>query len=338
MTRDARSDVRVEVHRSGRLESVHQVDVAVVDADGRVVASAGDPDGVVFARSAVKPFQALPLVQDGVADRFDLTEPELALCCASHSGEPRHVEVARSILARAGVEETALACGPHPPFSGSASRALMAAGEEPGRVHNNCSGKHGGMLALATAHGWPTEGYQQEGHPVQRRILEEIERWTGVDAGDIPTGVDGCGVVTFALPLTALALAFARLVRAAEAGSSPAGRVLGAMRREPWMVGGTNRLCTTLIETTGGRVVAKVGAEGVYGAAVRDHGWGIALKVRDGARRAAEVALLGVLEGLELLRPAEVRALENRLRPAVTNTRGEVVGGIRPVLEWSHGE
>ncbi|MDX1673761.1 MAG: asparaginase, partial [Longimicrobiales bacterium] len=202
----------------------------------------------------------------------------------------------------------------------------------PGRIHNNCSGKHAGMLALAVAHDWPTEGYQAEGHPVQARMRAEIERWTAVDRSEIATGVDGCGVVTFSLPVAGLARAFAGLGAAAVAGEPGPAAVVGAMTAHPFLVGGTDRLCTRLMEATAGRVIAKVGAEGVYGALTRG-GLGIGLKARDGAKRAAEVALLGVLEALDELEPGAREALERWARPDVRNTRGEVVGGVRPVVE-----
>lgn len=327
------SAVRVEVTRGGHVESVHEIDLAVVDDRGAEVASAGRPGDPVFSRSAIKPFQALPLVEDGAADRFGLTPEELALCCASHSGEDRHVELARSILGKAGLDESALACGPHMPFGESPSRALRAAGLAPGRIHNNCSGKHAGMLALARAHGWPTEEYQQPGHPVQQRMLDEMARWTGEPRDRIGTGVDGCGVVTFEVPLTALAGAFAGLAAAAERGESGPARILGSMADHPHVVGGTNRLCTRLAEVTEGRVLAKVGAEGVYGAIVPQRALGVALKVRDGARRAAEVGLLAVLDALGLVGSDAMEALRPWARPDVTNTRGERVGEVRAVVE-----
>ncbi|MGK7312161.1 MAG: asparaginase [Candidatus Longimicrobiales bacterium M2_2A_002] len=334
------SGARVEVTRGGLVESVHAVDVAVVrDGGDRLVARAGSPDRAVFARSAVKPFQALPLVEDGVLPRYGLGPEALALACASHNGEPRHVAVARSMLDAVGLPESALACGPHPPFDDAAANALRAKGEEPGRIHNNCSGKHAGMLALASAHGWPTDGYQEAGHPVQERVLDEIVRWSGVDRSAIATGVDGCGVVTFALPLRALARAFAALAAAAAAEAGEAGpvAVVEAMTRHPFLVGGTDRLCTRLMEVTDGRVLAKVGAEGVYGAVVLDDGTGIALKARDGAKRAGEVALPGVLDALGALRPGELDALGRWASPEVRNTRDEVVGGMRAVVALEAG-
>lgn len=324
------SAVRVEVVRGERVESVHQVDLAVTEAE-RVVTTAGEADSPVYARSAVKPFQAVPLVADGVVERFGVTDEELALCCASHSGEPRHVEVAGALLRRVGLDEDALACGPQAPFSSAAARSIRDAGGRPGRIHNNCSGKHAGMLALARANDWPTADYHRAEHPVQQRLLQEIAAWTGIDPGAIGTAVDGCGVVTFAVPLTALARAFARLA-AAQPGS-PGGTVVRAMIGHPFLVAGSDRLCTRLIEVTGGRVLAKIGAEGVYGAAALEQGLGIALKARDGARRAAEVALLGVLESLGVLTEAELGALRQWARPEITNTRDERVGFVRPAVE-----
>lgn len=325
--------MRVEVMRGSRVESVHEVDAAAVRAGGDAVLLAGRPEESVFARSAIKPFQALPLVEDGIADRYGLNAEELALCCGSHSGEERHVAVARSILGKIGSGEEALACGPHDPFSSAAKEALRSAGRAAGRVHNNCSGKHGGMLALARGHGWPEEGYHRLEHPVQRRIMEGVEAWSGVDRAAIDTAVDGCGVVTFALPLTGLARSFARLAEAAGVSGSPAGRVVGSMIRHPFLVAGSNRLCTALMEITDGRILAKVGAEGVYGAAALDRGWGIGIKARDGARRAAEVSLLAILTALGLLEPEERTRLERWSEPVLRNTRDEEVGRVRARLD-----
>jgi L-asparaginase II len=323
------SGIWVEVWRGSLVESRHRVSVAVVDAGGRCRAGAGDRDLVTFARSAAKPLQALPLVEDGVVTRFDLTLAELALCCGSHSGEPQHVEGVRSILRKIGADEEALACGATPPMSELAARLLQEVGASPGRIHNNCSGKHAGMLALARAHGWPLAGYYRAGHPVQERMLEEVARWTGVPADDIVTAVDGCGVVTFGVPLSALAAAFARLAAAARRGEDPAAAVVQAMVRHPACVAGPGRLCTELMRVADGRIFAKVGAEGVYAAGIPGAELGIALKVEDGGKRAAEPALLAVLRGLGLLSPEEIAELEEFTHPEVRNTRGERVGVIR---------
>ncbi len=318
----------VEVVRGGTVESRHAVHVAVQDARGRTLTSVGEPSVLTFHRSAAKPMQALPLVEEGVADRFGLTEPELALCCASHEGESRHVEGARSILAKAGADEDLLRCGPHAPYSAAAARALVEAGDRPKRIHNNCSGKHAGMIALALGMGWDPVDYHRAGHPVQQRMAREMARWSGLGADRIPTAVDGCGVVCFATPLDVMAGAFARYVAAADAGE-PAGTVVRAMTAHPFMVGGTGRTCTDVMALAGDRVFVKLGAEGVYGGGVRGQGIGFAIKVEDGGRRAVEVALVHVLVSLGVLDGAEVDRLAGHGRPEVRNTLGEVVGEVR---------
>ena len=314
------------------MESVHTVHAAVVDSRGRLLASTGDPSTLTFYRSAAKPMQALPLVEEGVADAFGLTSAELALCCASHEGEKPHVDGARSILAKAGADESLLRCGAHPPYSRDAAQALARAGEEPGRIHNNCSGKHAGMIALALGMGWDPVDYHLAEHPVQRRMIQEVVRWSGLAEEALPTGIDGCGVVCFAAPLEDMARSFATFTAAADAGEGAA-RIVEAMTEHSFMVGGTRRTCTELMEAAGDRVWVKVGAEGVYGGGLRGRGLGIALKVADGGRRGAEVALIHLLEELDVLRAGEVEALSRHGRPEVRNTRGEVVGEIRPAFE-----
>jgi L-asparaginase II len=329
---DAFGLAEVEVTRGALTESVHSVAVVVARADGRRVAAAGDPTQAVFYRSAAKPIQALPLVEDGVVDRFGLTAEELALCCGSHNAERRHVELARSILAKADVEPEALACGPHPPMLAEEAAEMLARGARPERVHNNCSGKHAGMLALAVAHGWPTEGYHLAAHPVQHRMLDEVARWTGLAQSRIGTAVDGCGVVCFSVPLEAMALSFARFAEAADRGEAAA-QVVSAMTAHPFSVGGSGRLCTALMERTGDRIFVKTGAEGVYCAGLPERGLGVALKALDGGKRAAEVALLKVLADIEALPREDLNALASFARPAVRNTRGEVVGEVRASFE-----
>jgi L-asparaginase II len=206
---------------------------------------------------------------------------------------------------------------------------MAAAEEEPRAVHNNCSGKHAGMLALAVHHGWETEGYHRAGHPVQRRVRAEIARWTGVPVDDLATGVDGCGVVTFAVPVAAMAHALARFGSAAADDDPGPAAVVDAIAKHPFMIAGTGRLCTEVIEATRGRIVAKTGAEGVYCAMVPVEGLGIALKVEDGARRAADVALVAVLDELGLLSAAERKRLKAWRTAVLRNTRDEVVGEVR---------
>ena len=321
----------VEVVRGATVESRHEVRVAVANEDGLLVAAVGRADGLTFYRSAAKPMQALPLVEEGVADRIGLDGAELALCCASHEGTAEHVAVARSILAKAGVDEGLLRCGAQAPFSSKAAQAFHAAGTAPGRIHNNCSGKHAGMLALAVGMGWDPFDYHEPDHPVQRRMLDEVVRWSGVPPERIATAVDGCGVVCFAVPLDVMAASFARFGAAAREGGGAA-RIVRAMTAHPFMVGGTGRACTDVMARGEGRLIVKLGAEGVYGAAIPAEGLGIAIKVLDGGRRAVEVALVHVLSELGALRPSDVAALGRHGRPDVFNTRGERVGEIRPAF------
>jgi L-asparaginase II len=313
--------MRVEQTRGATVEVWHDVHVAVVDASGRVVAGAGDSSLVTFWRSAAKPFQALPLLEDGTADRFGFTSEELALACASHSSEPDQVTRVRALLAKIGCSERDLLCGPHPPLSERVARDYATRGVTLTAVYSNCSGKHAAMLALARHHGWPTASYTQLEHPVQQRCLAAVSRWTDVPPDAVTTAVDGCGVVCFGLPLTRMALAYARLGGAAADGPS---RVVAAMLGHPDLIAGDGRPCTELMRAHPGRLITKVGAEGVYCALLVREGLGVALKVSDGHATAAVLALGAVLAELGLTpQPAALAA-----RPIV-NTRGETVGELR---------
>ncbi|HTD70332.1 MAG TPA: asparaginase [Gemmatimonadales bacterium] len=308
--------MRVEQLRGGWVETVHEVHVAVVDSSGRLVARTGDPELVTFWRSAAKPFQALPLVEDGAAGRFGLTSEELALACASHSSEPGQVARVRELLGKIGCSERDLLCGPHPPLSDRVAHDYQTRGVRLTAVYSNCSGKHAGMLSLARYHGWPTEFYTRLEHPVQQRCLAEVSRWTDVPAAEIKTAVDGCGVVCYGLPLRNMASAYARL--------DNADRVRDAMLRHPELIAGEGRPCTEMMRAHPGRVIAKVGAEGVYCALLTQEKLGVALKVTDGHAIASALAMAAVLEALGLRpRPASLTA-----RPNV-NTRGETVGELR---------
>lgn len=318
----------IEVTRGTQVESRHVVHVAVVHADRGLIAHTGDPEYVSFVRSAIKMFQALPLVEDGGASRFGLTTEELAVCTASHNAEPFHVAAARSILRKAGADESQLACGPHPPMHAGAAERLAAAGESPGRIHNNCSGKHAGMLALAALHGWDAASYHHIDHPLQQRVLSTLAGWCSVGADSIGLGIDGCGLPTFALPLDRVAAGCARFAAAAADGVPAPASIAQAMMTHPAYVAGTGRLCTDLMTRTRGRLFAKVGAEGYYCAGAPGQRLGIALKVEDGAKRAAEPALLAVLHALDLVSAADLEALTAYARPVVWNTRGEAVGEI----------
>lgn len=320
------------VRRGRVVESGHVIHAAVVDGTGHLIASVGDPERAIVYRSAAKPFQAVPLVDDGVVERFGLTTAELALCCASHNGEPRHIESARSILEKAGLAESDLECGPHAPFFAHAATQLLLGGEEPSPIHNNCSGKHAGMLCLAVAHRWPIRGYVEPDHPVQRRVLAEISRWTELPERQIGMGRDGCGVVCFTTPIFRLAAGFARLGTA----TGTARRVVRAMTDHPFMVAGTGRFGTVLGEAAGHRLFGKTGAEGVFAVGGTDGSFGVAVKVEDGSKRAVSVAVLHVLTEMGALKGIESADLERFRAPVTFNTRGEAVGSIRPEfdLEW----
>jgi L-asparaginase II len=303
------------------VETRHRVHAAVADAGGRVVAEAGDSGLATFWRSGAKPFQAFPLVADGVVSRFGMTASELAICCASHSSEPAQVQLVRDLLAKIGCSERDLMCGPHPPLSPRVAQDYATRGLRLTAVYSNCSGKHAGMLALARHHGWPVEFYTRLEHPVQQRCLAEVSRWSGVPVERIGTAVDGCGVVCFALPLKNMAWAYARMGK--EDGGGGTG-IVEAMLRHPELIAGEGRPCTELMRAHPGRVIAKVGAAGVYCGLLTHEGYGIALKVEDGHGEAAVLAMVAILTELGV-RP-QPEALRSQ---PIVNTRGETVGELR---------
>lgn len=323
----------VRVFRGAWLESRHRVHAVVVDAEGRVRARVGDAAWPTFFRSAAKPLQAMPLVEDGVVEAFGLDDEALALCCASHNSEARHVDVARRILALAGCGEGDLACGGHPPLRAEEGWRRATEGRRPGPIDSNCSGKHAGMLALAAFHGWGVARYVEADHPVQRRMALEVSRWTGLPVEALETGVDGCGVVCFRVPLDRIARSYARLAARAAEGSPGPARIVGAMTGNPGMVGGLGRLDTAVVEATGGAVFAKVGAEGVYAAGWPGRGLGLALKVEDGAWRAADAALVHLLDRLGVTDPESNDSVAPFRRRVLHNTRGEVVGRLEAAFE-----
>jgi L-asparaginase II len=315
----------VEVWRGPAVESRHRVAVAVAESGGRATARVGDAEVPVFPRSAIKPIQAVPLVEIGAADAFALGDAELALACASHSGEPIHTERVAAWLARTGLAEADLACGAHAPLDRDAARELRRAGGVPTPVHNNCSGKHTGMLTTAVHLGEPTAGYLDPAHPVQRRIRAVFEELAGTALPE--PGVDGCGVPNWPVPLDRLAVALANM------GERPAAtRLFAAMRAHPELVAGTGRLDTALMRARPD-IVAKGGAEGVHVAVIPDRGLAVAVKAEDGAGRAADVALLAVLDRLVggITNHPDLRA---HAEPAIENVVGRTVGMIRAAEGW----
>ncbi len=322
----------VEVTRGPLVESVHSVAACAVDVRGAERLTLGDVDTPVYLRSAAKPFIAAAIVEAGAAERFALEPRELAVIAASHEGEPFHVAAVRAILAKIGLDESALQCGANAPSSEKAAAALLASGTKPGAVHNNCSGKHAGILALCMHLGLDPQGYLAAEHPAQVRILAFCARMTGQAPEDFLLGVDGCGIPVFATSLRRAALAYARFATL-EGVSSADGRALrivrDAMIAEPLYVGGTARFDSALMAATHGRIVAKGGAEGVHASSLVREGLGLVLKVLDGTRRATPPAALALLGELHALEPDEVVALEPFAHPAVRNVAGRVVGEVR---------
>lgn len=326
--------ILVEVTRGGMVESRHRAVACIVDAQGRVLRAWGDFERPIYARSAIKSVQAIPLVESGAADAFGLGDEELALACASHSGEPVHAELVSAWLARIGCSPADLECGAHLPYHPDAERAMLRSGEEPSTVHNNCSGKHSGMLSTARHLGEPLRGYVRREHPVQQRIIGAMEQMAGIPLGEAPWGIDGCGIPTIALPLGNLAYAMARIANPADLPDRRAEavtRLRSAWGRHPYLVGGGDSFDTAFMRALGGRILVKVGAEGVMCAVLPEHGLGIALKVEDGSKRAPGVALAGVLRGVGLLGDSDWSALTERdvVRTPLHSRAGLEVGEVR---------
>lgn len=325
--------ILVETTRGEMVESRHTGSAAVIDAGGRVVRSWGDIDAPVFARSAIKPLQALPLVETGAAERYALGDTEIALACASHRGEPIHVETVKRWLARADLGPQDLECGAHAPGNPAAAAALIRSGEAPSAVHNNCSGKHSGFLTTARHLGEATRGYIAPEHPVQKRVRRVLEEMSGLDLSRAPSGTDGCGIPVIGISLRGMARAMARLADTKGLSSDRAAaaqRILDAMAAAPLMVSGTGTFNTVVMTVAGATVRLKTGAEGVYCAVLPGLGYGVALKIDDGASRASEVAVAAILDGLGAFTPAQRETLAPQLRPIVKNVAGRDVGEIRP--------
>ena len=317
--------VLVEVTRGEIVESIHRGAVAIVDVNGDVRAALGNIDATVYPRSSLKPIQALPLVESGAADQFGLSDEHIALACASHSGEPMHTTLVAEWLQRIGLSEGDLACGPHPPRHEPTWQGMLSRGQNPTRIHNNCSGKHTGFLTVARHWEVATAGYETVEHPVQQAVAAVIGELSGCE--ELAWGVDGCAAPNFALPLEGFARALARMAPSAALAPSrsrAARRIVSAMMNHPELMSGTGRACARLIRTCSGKAVVKTGAEGVYAGIVPPLGLGVAIKIDDGAGRAAEIAIASVLHSLGVLDDSQL------LKAPVTNTRGAAVGERRP--------
>jgi L-asparaginase II len=334
----------VEVRRGPITESRHRGHVVAVETSGRIVAQLGAPETVTYLRSSAKPFQAIPLLNSGAADRFGFTEKEIALACASHSGEPIHTDIALSMLKKIGLEPSALKCGVHEPFSATETLRLRESGESPNVLQNNCSGKHTGMLALALHLGAPTATYDQRDNPVQVAVAEAVSRFSGVSVDELAVGVDGCGVPVFGMSVRAMAFMYARLVLPPadldELSRKACGRIIAAMAAYPELIGGTSeRLDTELMRAAKGQLISKVGAEGVYTVGVLPcdewpTGLGLALKIEDGDdHRARPTVVIEALRQLGVLNDESLAAVARYASFPITNRRGDHVGQVRAVFE-----
>lgn len=332
----------VEVTRGEQVESLHFGSIAVCDSEGNLIAGWGDPHLVTFTRSTAKPVQAYPLVAEGGPDRFGLTEAELAIACASHSGTDLHADTVARILQKIGQSEGDLHCGTHPPFDPDVAQRIVSGELAPSPLRHNCSGKHAGMLGLATLLDQPVGSYLDLHGECQQRILESVGRMMGLERESIRIGIDGCSAPNFAVPLSAGARAYARLAQAGTVREADptAHQIYQAMTSFPLMVSGPGRFDTVLMSAGKGRILGKGGAEGCYALGLKGDpkggqvSLGVMLKVSDGDRtgRAVRVAVLEVLRQLGRMSPAELSALEDSHVSPISNHRGRIVGGIRPVF------
>lgn len=332
----ASKPVIVNVLRGNLIESRHTGHLAVVDCDGNLCFQAGDPYRLTYARSCAKPLQALSVVESGAAEQFSLSQRELALLCASHNGEEKHVEAAESILSKLSLTAAALQCGPQEPAFKKAAEKLCKAGNSPTSLHNNCSGKHVGMLALSLHLGADTDHYMEPDHPVQKLMLKTVAEMSGAHPETIPLAIDGCGVPVFGLRLANLAYAFAKFGRpqGLAADRAAACRTLyQAIRAEPYYLAGSDRYDTRLAEITDGAVIGKMGAEGVFALSIPDRGWGMALKITDGSERALYPAVTEALRQISALSPEQMKLLRPFHYPAIRNRTGTVVGSLQTDLQ-----
>jgi L-asparaginase II len=325
----------VEVTRGNDVESIHLGSVAVVNTRGDLLYRAGDPDFLTFTRSTIKPFQAAPFLRSDGPAKFGFTTREVALMCASHSGEAMHTGAVQSMLHKAGCDEHHLRCGCHEPMVYAATGTLPPAGETYNQLHHNCSGKHAGFLACCVQHGYPLDSYLDPGHPVQQAVRASVAYFAGISESDLRMGIDGCSAPNYAMPLSRLALAYARLAQGGNDAlyGSVLNNLYQAMTMHPEMVSGTGRSDLAFMQTAPGDWVAKVGAEGVQVIGIRSAGLGIAVKVADGNPRALYPATISVLQQLGLIESPEISPLAQWVRPQLKNYAGSQIGEVRAAVK-----
>jgi L-asparaginase II len=331
-----KSAILANVIRGETVESIHRGHLIAIDGTGERVLSVGSPDMVTFFRSACKPFQALPFITSGACDELGYSDEEIALACASHSGEARHVRIAQLMLERSGLSEAYLRCGTHLPFNEKEAERMQRAGEYPTQLHNNCSGKHAAMLACAKHIEADLATYEALENPVQQAILETISLFSEVPAKKIAIGIDGCAAPNFALPLSAMAKSFLNLIVPPESFPddirNACTRLVSAMSSFPELIGGVERLDTMLMQAAEGKIISKVGADGVWLCAILPSekypsGLAIALKIEDGDdRRARPVVAVEILKQLGILASDDLPELSPM---AIKNRRGDVVGFVQ---------
>ena len=331
------SEILAKVIRGETVESIHRGHLIVVNGDGQTIFSLGNPETVTFFRSSAKPFQTMPFLTSGAALAFGFSEKEIALSCGSHSGEKMHTEAVEKMLEKVGLSESDLRCGTHLPFNEKRAEEMIRTGEKPTQLHNNCSGKHSAMLAFAKYCGADLETYDLPENPIQKAILQCVSDFTDIPQGEIKIGIDGCAAPNFAVPISAMAKSFTRLVFPPKEffteTKSACQIIVSAMMNYAEMIGGSERLDTMIMETRRGQIISKVGADGVYVAGILPSpkwktGLGIAFKIEDGDdKRARPVVAVELLRQLEIL---DTESLKDISPMAITNRRGDLVGEIVP--------
>lgn len=335
------SEILAKVIRGETVESLHRGHLVIIDGNGNILTSAGDPETKTFFRSAAKPFQALPFVASGAADEFGFSDEEIALACASHSGESQHVRIAQLMLERIGLSEAYLRCGAHLPFYEKEAERMQRAGEYPTQIHNNCSGKHAAMLAFAKHIGAEITDYEDPSNPIQEEILQTVAAFAEMPVYNVGIGIDGCAAPNYAMPVSSMAKSFMNLIsppdRFDDTFKKAAERIAGAMARFPELIGGSDRLDTMLMKAAGGRIISKVGADGVWLCGVfpsEEHpdGLSIALKIEDGDdKRGRPVVAVDILRRLDILSD---EALSEISPMPIKNRRGDLVGRVESVLSF----
>lgn len=328
-------EILVNVYRDQLIESSHYGDIVVVSKKGQIIYRVGNQRKISYWRSAAKPFQVLPVVLSGAADKYNFTDKELAVMTASHSGEKQHVELIYSILNKIGLDERALLCGTHLPYHKPTAQFLIQNKKRIKPVYNNCSGKHAGLLALCCYYDWSIDNYYQQDHPAQKLLLKIVSEFTGYPRENIFMGEDGCGVIVFGLPLKNMAYAYTRLVNPELLPSKyrrGALRIINSMKKHPEIIAGSGRFNTDLMQVAGDKLTAKSGAEGIFCMGLKN-GAGIAIKIIDGNKRAVPPVVVELLSQLSILSKKETEKLKNYHYYSIINNHDHIVGKIKPVFE-----